>query len=125
MKEPALADLTMPLSPLPAPRAETYESRLNRDPEWAMHEGSEFFRGEGSVQQALRKIARRLSDLGIDYAVAGGMAAFRHGYRRFTEDVDLLVTREGLAEIHRHLEGLGYVPPFSGSKNSGATPKTA
>ena len=42
---------------------------------------------------------------------------FQHGYRRFTEDVDLLVTREGLKEIHRKLEGLGYLPPFQGSKN--------
>jgi hypothetical protein len=115
MNEPALLGLTLP--PLPAPRVESYESKLNRDPEWAMHEGSEFFRGAGEVQRALRKITRKLGDLGIDYAVVGGMAAFRHGYRRFTEDVDLLVTREGLAEIHRQLEGLGYVPPFSGSKN--------
>ena len=79
--------------------------------------GSAFFSGDSEVQRALRKITRKLGDLGIDYAVVGGMAAFRHGYRRFTEDVDLLVTREGLAEIHRQLEGLGYVPPFSGSKN--------
>ena len=42
---------------------------------------------------------------------------FQHGYRRFTEDVDLLVTREGLKEIHRELEGLGYRRPFQGSKN--------
>jgi hypothetical protein len=28
----------------------------------------------------------------ICYAVVGGMALFRHGLRRFTEDVDLLVT---------------------------------
>ena len=41
---------------------------------------------------------------------------FLHGYRRFTEDVYLLVTREGLATIHERLEGLGYVPPFAGSK---------
>ena len=29
----------------------------------------------------------------------------------------ILVTPEGLREIHRRLEGLGYVPPFSGSKH--------
>jgi hypothetical protein len=45
------------------------------------------------------------------------MALFFHGVRRFTEDVDILVTREGLQKIHEHLEGLGYVPPFSGSKH--------
>jgi hypothetical protein len=45
------------------------------------------------------------------------MALFRHGFRRFTEDVDILVTAEGLKTIHEKLEGLGYTPPFVGSKN--------
>ena len=40
-----------------------------------------------------------------------------HGFRRLTDDVDILVTREGLKTIHEQLEGLGYVPPFTGSKN--------
>jgi hypothetical protein len=31
--------------------------------------------------------------------------------------VDILVTPEGLAEIHRRREGLGYLLPFTGSKN--------
>jgi hypothetical protein len=55
--------------------------------------------------------------LGIAYAVAGGMAMFQHGYRRFTEGVDILVTPEGLEKIHEALDGLGYVRPFSQSKN--------
>jgi hypothetical protein len=75
------------------------------------------FERESAVHKALEKIARRLDELGIGYAVAGGMALFFHGYRRFTEDVDLLVTPEGLKTIHERLEGLGYVPPFEGSKN--------
>ena len=45
------------------------------------------------------------------------MALFGHGLRRFTEDVDLLVTHESLKEIHQQPEGLGYLPPFRGSKN--------
>jgi hypothetical protein len=45
------------------------------------------------------------------------MAMFFHGYRRFTDDVDILVTAEGLQRIHGALEGLGYLPPFEGSKN--------
>lgn len=81
-----------------------------------MDEGSLFFEGKGRVHQALFKITKRLEALGIDYAVAGGMALVRHGYRRFTEDVDILVTREGLDRLHREVEGLGYLPPFSGSK---------
>ncbi len=75
------------------------------------------FEAKNSVHQALRKITHRLSELGIPYAVVGGMALFFHGYRRFTDDVDILVTREGLAELHRRLTGLGYLPPFTGSKH--------
>src|SRR6266851_572123 len=75
------------------------------------------FEKESAVHKTLEGIARRLDELGIPYAIAGGMALFFHGYRRFTEDVDILVTPEGLEEIHRRLEGLGYLPPFTGSKN--------
>jgi len=38
------------------------------------------------------------------------------GIAAFTEDVDLLVTREGLEQIHQALEGLGYVRTVLGSK---------
>jgi len=94
----------------------SYEQLLDRDWGWALSEGSRFFEEKSAVQDALRKIARRLGDLGVPFAVAGGMALYKHGYRRFTEDVDLLVTREGLKVIHDRLSGLGYVPPFAGSK---------
>lgn len=94
----------------------TYEERLNSNLRWALQEGSMHFEKESTVHQTLRRITRRLDDLGIPYAVVGGMAMFFHGYRRFTEDVDILVTRAGLDEVHRRLEGLGYVPPFAGSK---------
>src|SRR6266852_5928749 len=95
---------------------ETYEQRLDRNLEWALQEGSMHFEKGNAVHKALRKITRRLQELGIPHAVVGAMAMFFHGYRRFTEDVDLLVTPEGLAELHRQLEGLGYLPPFQGSK---------
>lgn len=94
-----------------------YEERLNREPRWALREGGLHFEHESGVHKALRRVARRLDDLGIPYALAGAMAMFLHGYRRFTEDVDILVTREGLAEIHKQLRGQGYVPPFEASKN--------
>ena len=81
-----------------------------------MTEGSTFFEGGGAVQKSLRKITKRLGELAIPYAVVGGMALFQHGLRRFTEDVDLLVTAASLKAIHERLEGLGYLPPFAGSK---------
>jgi hypothetical protein len=95
----------------------TYEQQLNRDLDWALREGSMHFEEKSAVHQTLRKITRRLEELGIPYAVVGGMALFLHGLRRFTEDVDLLVTPDGLREAHRQLEGLGYLPLFSGSKH--------
>lgn len=95
----------------------TYESQLDNDPRWALSEGSRFFEEKSAVQDTLKKIAKRLDDLAIPYAVVGGMALFKHGFRRFTEDVDLLVTKEGLKQVHEKLEGLGYLPPFTHSKN--------
>src|SRR5262249_33322545 len=83
----------------------------------AFMEGSMHFEKESQVHETLRRITRRLDDLGVPYAVVGGMALFFHGYRRFTQDVAILVTREGLRLIHERLEGLGYLPPFTGSKH--------
>lgn len=96
---------------------ETYEEYLSRDWEVAMREGSDFFGGQAKVHEALLKITRRIEELGVSYAVVGGMALVRHGYRRFTEDVDILVERSSLAIIHEQLAGRGYLPPFTGSKN--------
>lgn len=73
--------------------------------------------GEGQVRATLDAITRRLNSLGVPYAVAGGIALNFHGFRRFTEDVDILVTRDGLVVIHDRLTGLGYVPPFTGSRH--------
>ncbi|MCA9236532.1 MAG: hypothetical protein KDA44_13745 [Planctomycetales bacterium] len=102
---------------VPVPPGDTYEDRLSADVNWALHEGSMHFEGDSAVHRTLRNMARRLSEMGVDYAIAGGMALFFHGYRRFTEDVDVLVTPAGLARIHAELEGRGYVRPFETSKN--------
>jgi len=94
-----------------------YEQLLDRQLQWALQEGSMHFEEKSAVHLTLRKIAQRLAELKIPYAVAGGMALFFHGFRRFTEGVDILVTPEGLQQIRRDLEGLGYVPVFSGSRS--------
>ncbi|MEZ0266988.1 MAG: hypothetical protein ACAI43_19840 [Phycisphaerae bacterium] len=77
---------------------------------------SKFFEGTDAVHESLRRIAAKLDELKIPYAVAGGMALNAHGYRRATVDVDVLVSPDGLARVHAALEGLGYVPPFAGNK---------
>jgi hypothetical protein len=115
---------TIPVHPLPAPPSVVtvppvvpYEERIKANWEWGMNESSLFFEGKGKVQETLRRITQRLNKLNIPYAVAGGMALFHHGHRRYTEDVDILVTREGLREIHEQLDGLGFIRPFEQSKN--------
>ena len=82
----------------------------------AIAEASRFFMKQDPVHRALRKITSKLQELGVPYAVAGGMALVAHGYDRTTVDVDVLVNAEGLKATHEALEGLGYVAPFRGSK---------
>lgn len=95
----------------------TYEQRLARDSRWALSEGSRHFEEKSQVFDTLRKITNRLNDMGVRYAVVGGLALFQHGLRRFTEDVDILVTKSDLRKIHAELEGLGYLPPYANSKH--------
>jgi hypothetical protein len=93
-----------------------FEVKMSRGGGAAIEEASRFFMKQGPVHDALRKIAARLEELKIPYAVAGGMALVAHGYVRTTDDVDVVVNSEGLEAVHRALDGLGYVPPFPGSK---------
>jgi hypothetical protein len=77
---------------------------------------SEFFMGDVDVVRALEKLSAALDDAGIPYAIAGAMALNQYGYRRVTVDVDVLLTREGLAAFKAKYLGRGYVEKFPGSK---------
>jgi hypothetical protein len=96
---------------------EPYEKQLDSDRRWADMEGDRHFNESSRPFLAMRKISRRLDELGIAYAVVGGMALNRHGLRRFTDDVDILVTPDALKTIHERLVGLGYLPPHGKSKH--------
>lgn len=72
--------------------------------------------GKSPQHIAAEDIARRLSELQIDYAVVGAMALYAHGYERFTTDVDILLTREGLASFKAANLGRGYLEVFPGRK---------
>ncbi len=79
-------------------------------------EGLRYFMGQGSLNNTLAQITGDLKEHGIDYMVIGAVALMAHGYPRFTEDIDLVLTPEGLEAFHRELIGLGYVPAFPGAK---------
>jgi hypothetical protein len=79
-------------------------------------EGLRHFMGQGNVHNALTQITGDLKKHGIDYMVIGAVALMAHGYPSFSEDIDLVLTPEGLETFHRELSGLGYVPAFPGAK---------
>jgi len=83
-----------------------------------LEEMERFFRSEGKVHTTLRRLARRLEDENIPYAIVGGMALFLHGFARETLDVDLILTPKGLEEFHDKLVGRGYLPAFTGASKT-------
>jgi hypothetical protein len=48
--------------------------------------------------------------------VIGALALIAHGYARFTEDIDLILTPDGLETFQRELMGLGYAPRCPGAR---------
>ena len=79
-------------------------------------EGLRYFMGHGSLNNTLAQLAADLKNHNIDYVVIGAVAMLAHGYPRFTEDIDLVLTPEGLEAFHRELVGLGYAPAFPGAR---------
>ena len=83
-----------------------------------LDEAWKFFMGQGFLRDALSRLVSDLEQNGIDYTVIGALALNLHGYTRATVDIDLLLTKEGLAAFHEKLVGLGYRPTFEGAKKS-------
>lgn len=72
--------------------------------------------GDSDVQRALRKLVATLDGAHIPYAIAGAMALNEYGYERVTKDVDVVLTRDGLAAFKAAALGLGYLERFPGSR---------
>jgi hypothetical protein len=70
------------------------------------------------VHTTLERLARRLREADIPYAIVGGMALNIHGYERMTRDVDVLLTPAGLEKFIEKCVGLGYAQAFSGARKS-------
>ena len=79
-------------------------------------EARRYFMREGVLNKTLARLSNDLETHGIDYAVRGATALFAHGYQRLTEDIDLLMTPEGLQRFHDELVGLDYAPSFPGAR---------
>jgi hypothetical protein len=73
-------------------------------------EGRRYFVGEGKLNKTIDRLSADLKEHEIDYVVVDDAALIAHGYPRFTEDIDLVMTAEGLEKFHAELVGLGYAP---------------
>jgi hypothetical protein len=88
--------------------AERFEAALDRI--------GAYFMGSSPLQDAAAQIARALGDMKIDYAIAGALCLAAHGVVRATEDVDVLIAREGLERFKQAWLGRGYVDVRPGGK---------
>ena len=100
------------------PTTGTFPKRRDRSFRSVLMLADDFFMKKGIVFETMKRLAQRLEDEGIPYAVIGGMALAAHGYVRMTLDVDILLTPQGLARFREKLVGRGYIADFPGAAKS-------
>ena len=86
----------LPGSAVQAPYNGLAMSRFRKPVDRVLREVDHFFVKTGPVHDTLKNLASRLRQENIAYAIIGGMAAALHGHVRATQDVDVLMTSEGL-----------------------------
>jgi hypothetical protein len=84
--------------------------------EAALEQAGRYFMGTADVQLAADRLAGKLEELGIPYAICGGLAVTAHGHPRTTMDVDVLLTAEGLLRFKADALGRGWLERFPGSR---------
>ena len=94
-----------------------YEAELESSFDLVLKEAEDLYQSEGRLKKTYGRLTRCLNEMGVSYTLIGGYALIFHGVRRFTEDIDLLVSKEGLDRLHKGLIGRGYVQAAPGSRN--------
>ncbi len=72
--------------------------------------------GTSDVHVALARLAQKMEELAIPYAICGGMAVNAYGHVRTTTDIDVLLTPAGLAKFKANALGLGWLEKFPDSR---------
>jgi hypothetical protein len=67
-----------------------------------------FFDGSSPVHHTMLRLDAQLRQAGIFYAVMGAMAVNAHGARRTTDDLDVLLTAQGLEQFRKLFVGSAY-----------------
>jgi hypothetical protein len=60
------------------------------------------------LYEELRILVGKLQESKIEYALCGGLALAVYGLPRATIDIDLLITKDSLADMHSMARALGY-----------------
>jgi hypothetical protein len=90
--------------------------QIRRNYEAGLALARRYFMADADVQRAANHIASALGEMGIPYVICGGLAVTAHGHGRVTQDVDVLLTPEGLRRFKQRWLGKGWVDSFPGSR---------
>ena len=99
-------------------KAKEFEARLRQGYARLLKEASRFYMSRGDVYNTMRRLTQRLDQERIPYALIGGLALAAHGFVRMTQDVDILMTAEGLTTFRERCVGRGYAPAFPGAQKT-------
>lgn len=66
-----------------------------------------FLEANQNPESFLDSLHLDLTNIGVDYAVIGGLALSPHNYKRMTVDIDIMVSKATLHNL-KQLHGLGY-----------------
>jgi hypothetical protein len=59
------------------------------------------------IDLVLGRLNAELRSRNIDYVVIGGVALVKHGYRRYTDNLDVVLTKDGFERFRKELLGRG------------------
>jgi hypothetical protein len=90
--------------------------QITRNYEAGLDLARRYFMGDADVQRAAKHIAATLGEMGVPYVICGALAVTAHGHVRLTQDVDVLLTPDGLHRFKERWLGKGWVERFPGSK---------
>ncbi len=72
--------------------------------------------GTSDVHLAADRLCQKLDELAIPYAICGALAVNAHGHVRATNDIDVLLTPDGLRRFKEVALGRGWLERFAGSR---------
>lgn len=106
---------------LPGPRVGYNDAvltleQIQHNYETGLERARRYFMGDADVQRAAKRLAAALGEMGIPYAICGALAVTAYGHARLTQDVDVLLTADGLRRFKERWLGKGWVERFPGSK---------